>query len=753
MSGQRLALAAALALGGLALLGAPGRAAETPAGTVIQNTASITFQDTNGTVYTASSNTVSTTVQNAPSLTVGTNGAGGGGTGAQTVAPGQVVSDTYTLTNTGNNSGTVAVTAAASGVTGSGNDDPNTAAVQYVYNATAYGSAAALNTALSSAPLAANAAITVTVQYTLSGTPANVPGDVTTALQATIAYAAVGGAAAVTSAATTNTYDDTVRADARLDLQTTSSQNGGTGVITYTVNANNGSGSFASKPLQGVQNLGFPAAGILVVDKVPQWAGAPLAFAAAPTLTTNAGNGFAGTSATIYTTTNATGAAGWTALAGGATPPAGTTFIAAYVQGASALGPHSGSSAGNVPAPQVTLSFSIAQPTGSGAGNAGSVVDVANAMTGNNNAGEQIVGPGGSSGSADGNTAAAGSAIVSMMANTTPLAAPSGASNQTSNQALSAATVYNGPVGAPSAVGSYDGAVAVNLANHFTAVSFTSTNPLINSGTVPGTPVGNTTAAAVSGIAVPNQLQNAGNSNDTYGIVASAPSGFTVQLFQDNGVGTPGSGTGGNGPSATPLGGATAGPTSTASSVAVASGNSLVYWSVYGAPAGTTYYTRFDGTITATGSGATPATGTQHNELYSGFIVGTKSVTVTAANCPAGATPAPPAGGVCPGGTLQYTLDYRNIMKGPGAGATIPAAAQLYSKPGTLVLTENGAAGGNTWAANTGGLLAPAADTTTGSTFTGNSAGSTSFTVTVGGAAFQLAPGASGQITFSVRVN
>jgi hypothetical protein len=37
--------------------------------------------------------------------------------------------------------------------------------------------------------------------------------------------------------------------------------------------------------------------------------------------------------------------------------------------------------------------------------------------------------------------------------------------------------------------------------------------------------------------------------------------------------------------------------------------------------------------------------------------------------------------------------------------------------------------------------------------FTTNTAGSTAFTVTVGGATFQLGPGASGQIVFSVRVN
>ncbi len=202
-------------------------ASETPPNTSIQNTASATYKDANGNSYTTESNTVTTIVQNAPSLTVTTNN--GSSAGSQTIAPGQVVTDTYTLTNTGNAAGNFGLTTGASdnGVEGSGNDNGNTSSVQFVYNSTTYSTVAALNTALASASATASgSSITVQVQYTLSSSPANVPGTVTTQLKATVAYAAAGSAGAVTSAAISNTYNDTVQSDARMDVQKTSSQGG-----------------------------------------------------------------------------------------------------------------------------------------------------------------------------------------------------------------------------------------------------------------------------------------------------------------------------------------------------------------------------------------------------------------------------------------------------------------------------------------------------------------------------------------------
>jgi len=173
----------------------PVSAAQTAPNTTIQNTASAVYQDPNGVSYTTQSNTVTTLVGNAPQLTVTTNN--GASAGTSTVAPGQIITDTYTLTNTGNAAGNFLLTTGATdnGVQGAGNDDSNTSSVVYIYNATSYATVALLNAALTSASATAvNGTITVGVQYTLSSTPTNVPGAVTTALKATITYPTAGSA-------------------------------------------------------------------------------------------------------------------------------------------------------------------------------------------------------------------------------------------------------------------------------------------------------------------------------------------------------------------------------------------------------------------------------------------------------------------------------------------------------------------------------------------------------------------------------
>src|SRR5665213_3608462 len=137
------------------------QAAQTAPNTTIQNTASATYTDANNVTYTTQSNTVTTLVGNAPTMTVTTNN--GASAGTSTVAPGQVVVDTYTLTNTGNAAGIFTVTAA--GVSGAGNDNASTSSVQYIFNATNYASTALLNAAITAAGTTAiNGTITVGVQ-------------------------------------------------------------------------------------------------------------------------------------------------------------------------------------------------------------------------------------------------------------------------------------------------------------------------------------------------------------------------------------------------------------------------------------------------------------------------------------------------------------------------------------------------------------------------------------------------------------
>jgi hypothetical protein len=219
-----------------------------------------------------------------------------------------------------------------------------------------------------------------------------------------------------------------------------------------------------------------------------------------------------------------------------------------------------------------------------------------------------------------------------------------------------------------------------------------------------------------------------------------------VQLFQDNGAGAP---------SATPLGGATAGATSTATGVAVASGVTLHYWAVYSAPSGTKTLTRYDGNTIATSAADATVHNETHHELFAGFVALTKTVAIVT-NC----SGAVPANGVCPGGTITYTLDYRTIVPNPGVGNTEPAAAILTSAAGSTLIAEDGTAAPNNWATFTNGLNGAVVDSNAwGTVFTYSipgpgPAGAGKFTAQLGGASGVLTPAgtAQGTLTFAVTV-
>jgi hypothetical protein len=753
-------LAAAFVCCAIVLTGHPAAAA-TAAGTLISNTASATYTDTNGVNYTTQSNTVVVEVQNAPSLTVTTNNGAAAGTG--TGVPNSCLADVYTLTNTGNGLGRFQLPSAP--VFG-GSDSASVATTSYSISYNGGATTSGLTFAQLQANLAASALIspagyaTITINYCITG--AATPGTITTTLTANILYKAAdqpnpAGLVDTTSTNVVNSYTDSIVADARLDLQKSAVVSGTAGapVVTYTVAGNNG-GASPARMLTSVQGLGagapFTSPGVLIADKIPTFAAVPLTLNGVPSVATSVANGFPLTaSATIVYSNVASGASGWS------TSSAGALWIGVYISGgAVALNAHAGSSAGNVPAAAVTLTFAVNGPTGAGSGNPCAVSNIANGVIGGNAnylvTQPQVIGPTIVTLISDG-TPAAVTAINNAINNATTLAAPSGASQITCSAMPSNYSVLNGPKGLPGATGSYDGVVAVNNNNDFTAVSFTQAAfTIINSGTVPGTPNGNNFTAVVSGINVPNQVMNAGNIADSYTITATAPVGFTVQLFQDSGTCTA--------PSGTALGGAGSGATSIANNVAVASGVTLCYWAVYSSPNPTQSLKRYDGNIVAAsigGGGCPLCTNTTHNELYSSFIALTKGITITNNTCGVFTQPPLPATQfACPGAILTYTVDYRNIMVGGGTG-TEPLSAQLLTAAGTLVITENGGAGSNNWATFTNGLNAPASDTTAGTTYTGNAAASTSFTATVGGVAFQLVPSGvagtnQGVITFAVTV-
>jgi hypothetical protein len=318
---------------------------------------------------------------------------------------------------------------------------------------------------------------------------------------------------------------------------------------------------------------------------------------------------------------------------------------------------------------------------------------------------------------------------------------------------------YIGPAGAANynATGSYDGSVAVTNNNDFSAVGFFPSGATItNSGTVAGSWVGNTITQGPTTFVVQNDLEynnSATNAVTDVTVTATAPTtpaGWTVQLC--------GAVTGTTCGTGTDFTNGTAGATSTGTYAVPrrTNGNISVY-AIYSAPAGVTAFTRYDAVIAASEGGNINYT---HNELYPGYIVLTKTETIQSSGC----TGSVPAGTVCPGGIVLYTIDYRDVIAGGSSESTITAAFPAMTA-GSFTVSENGTA---TWGVNSNGLnealVAGATcsgtsygDTTTGSTFTTATAGSKSFAVTVGGATGKLVPNGvtgtwQGTICFRVKV-
>jgi len=767
-----------------ALLPATVSAAETAPNTTITNTATATYTDSNNQSYTTNSNTVTTTVQNAPSLTI-SNAA------AQTIAPGQTVTDTFTVTNSGNATG--AITLNAPTQTGSA-----TLTGTYVLNNAATGSCSiatpcSLSTLEADAALATAAvgsSVTIGVIYQAS-TSATTPGTVATTLTGTITQATVGAAPAATSQTATATDTDTLKADARLDLQksVTSPASSGASIV-YTIVGNNG-GGFGAKTLVSAGNLlGLTnTAGVIaVLDQVPHYTGATTqaALTAAPAVPALP----AGDTGTVYYTTSAGGLTGWST-----TFNAAATYVALFVTTTNANGiafpsnPVSGEGAGNVPSAtaQFTFTFSTTQPQGTGVSNPGSLSNIANSVIGGNpgNAGSPIIAPG-IAVDTDYETSSTtfpattfGPTVTNTTAGSNPGTAPGGASNTVTTQAFAQQSVANGPLANAAATGSYNGSAGVSNQNDFTDVGFACGNGAsVNDGAT-------TCSWPAAGVSIPATLQNTGNGSDTYNIYATAPAGYTVQLYAATGCPATSPATL---PSTCTLGAALSAASASGGSVTttagqpVASGATLNYFVVYKAASGSSLpFNSVSGDAIAYGTGATvtagvPALGPDANEtwqtIYPGGAVKVTKSQAIVSNCPG--TPAPPANSVCPGGTITYTLAYANIAPaalaagGSGLG-TEPAFATnaINVSAGSLTVSDDGTAGTNSWAASSFGIDASVApsSTTSGTTFTYTPAtalstgtypaktqGPTKIAAVVGGTTGVLAPGASGNVVFQVTV-
>jgi hypothetical protein len=377
--------------------------------------------------------------------------------------------------------------------------------------------------------------------------------------------------------------------------------------------------------------------------------------------------------------------------------------------------------------------------------------------------------------------------------------APSGASCFSSGGS-GTATLYTGPVDGTEPTyfgadytGSYDGSVTATNDNDFTATSMNLSNASAtptNTGTVPGTWLGSAfTFSVAPTVQIPHELYYVDTVRRRYhqlSLVAQAPvlpANWSVHVCPDNGANAPNCAAVNTGSCSTTADRNTWMTVTAASSVSTNTGvfcyysgtttpgvqQSVKYWTVYTPAAGTyTTFNRYDAFISASDDQATPALNNTHDEIYAGFVPITKTATIVTNGCPAGVTP--PASGVCPGGTIRYALDFRNIMVGAGLGTEGQLLSAFdYVKAGSLIISDagnatftNGAATNNT-ATYTNGLASVMSGTAANyaacsatanscgvhtdhdagvgtTTFTGNVAGSTSWTATIGGASFQLVP-------------
>jgi hypothetical protein len=277
----------------------------------------------------------------------------------------------------------------------------------------------------------------------------------------------------------------------------------------------------------------------------------------------------------------------------------------------------------------------------------------------------------------------------------------------------STGTVFIGPVGVPTATGSYDGNVATTNNNDFVEKSFTPAGfNAINSSTTPGSPNGNTYTSAVSGIALRHQIHNSSSSTGYFIFYAQAPSGWTVGIYNDSSgaLGTEITGT------------ASSNAYQTSSTMTIGAGSDAFVWTVYAAPSGVQAFNRFDAILAVLDTGNYANNNQVHDELYSGYIVQTKSYSITSTGCSGSV----PAGTWCPGGILKYTIDVRNIAV--AANGTTPASATLTASG--LTLTDDGS-NSNSWAKDGGYMNTPGYSSTgtapTTVTYYYNASNSTSF--------------------------
>ena len=738
----RCAVLVAPVAGALCIANAvPALAAATPAGTNISNTATATYSDGTNT-YNSQSNTVTTTVQNAPAMTIAPPQ---GTPGTNTVSPGGTITDTYTLTNTGNAAGyfQVAGTLGTNDGVTAGQGNFSTFVVNAGAGNQSFATVAAVNNYLSTGNAggpfltAINGTITIGVTYTAQ---AGASGTITTNVTANVTQPAGSGTSLATSTPNSvGQYNDTVVADARMDVQKLAVVGGtpAAPTVQYTVRANNG----GSRAMVAVFRSGLPnssygsscpsniACGIVITDKIPSYNAAQLTLNGTPTFVTQpAGASF------IYSTDGTN----WT------NSTTGAVYVGVFIPASAITGSfgasNPGSSQGSVTAGQAQLAFTytINGSTASGAANAGAITNVANSIYADQSG--FIEGPGITLQSVSNASTATTAQTAPAVANT--VGTLTGAASIASAASPSSSSVLNGPNGFPGATGP-----DTTTNTDYTAVSYTNGGTLlsaVNSSTV-------SVPASAAAITTVNSLQNTGNKDDTFNLSAATgtgltalPAGWTV-TFQSAGQSASGS-----------CAAVTAGTVIT--SVCVPSGATQNYRTIYTPPASITTFnafTPYGDAVTATSTNDNTKTNVTVDELFvGGFVKLTKSLSVALLQpCASATTFTPGSTSVNPGDCVQYTITYLNVAPSGGTNdITLNATSFVITEDGSASGGSGGTAYTNNWFANSNGLYAAPVDSN-GGTLAGynpgpGAAGSSKFTDTVGA----LAAGATGTCTFKIQV-
>jgi len=217
--------------------------------------------------------------------------------------------------------------------------------------------------------------------------------------------------------------------------------------------------------------------------------------------------------------------------------------------------------------------------------------------------------------------------------------------------------VLVGPCGLPGAEGP-------------TGINDDFTNRSINAGIANVSPAGVTTAAGA--VVFRNMVQNIGTGDDAFVItVPSAPAGFRIEISFDEGASY-----------------ATLDSLNTNVTMPVAHGTAAIFFMRISAPAGLKVLTGFDTVMRATSTITPAATNDTIDRLYTGFIRLEKTVTVK--NLTGVGGPSDPVSGA----EMEFAINYTNVSSANGVGSS-----QLTAH--NLVISEDGKASPNTWAATT----------------------------------------------------